>query len=156
MIFNISLGIIFVGSAFTLWYLISKKIPELVAIPDDVIAWRLKEDSARVRVFLLRFKSFYTEGQIKEFFWSVVAKILHRTHIILMRTDNSMVSLLKRVRGNGNGHGITNGVAAGNNELQKSSDSTVASLPDPTSPKSLKIEEVRPRKSDVGDESRLA
>lgn len=144
------------GSVFTLWYLISKKIPELVAIPDDVIARRLEEDSARVRVFLLRFKSFYTEGRIKEFFWSIVAKILHRTHIVLMRVDNGTVALLKRVRGNGNGSGKVSGMTVGEEEMQNPSVPAIAVLPDQSLPKSHKIQEVRLRKNDTRDESRLA
>ncbi|MBI2121500.1 MAG: hypothetical protein HYT98_00095 [Candidatus Sungbacteria bacterium] len=155
MILNLALGIIFLGSTAALWYLVSKRIPVLVAIPDDVIAKRLEEDSARIRVFLLRLKSFYTEGRIKDFFWGIVAKILHRSHIILMRVDNRTVSLLKRVRGNGGSQGASNGITVGEDELQKSSVSAVASLPDPMSHKSLKIEEVRPRKNDAREEVRL-
>jgi len=108
MIIDITLALIFLVSLFTLWYRISIKIPELVAIPDEVITARLEENSARIRLFLLRFKIFYREGQYKIIFWKFLGKVLYRLHIILLRLDNGISAMLKRIRERGvhlNGNG---------------------------------------------------
>lgn len=110
MVFTIILAAIFIGSVGTLWYRISHKIPELVAIPDEVIVERLHEDSARIRVFLLSWRRYWQEQEHWQLFWRVLERALHRLHILLLRTDNGTVNLLKKVRTaggfpNGNGNG---------------------------------------------------
>jgi hypothetical protein len=109
--FDALLVIAFVGSAGVLWYRISQKIPELVAIPDEVIVERLHEDSARIRVFLLNLKRWWREEQYREPLWKFCEKIIYRLHILMLRADNGIVGLLKKVRvlgglpnGNGNVH----------------------------------------------------
>ena len=108
--FDALLVIAFVGSTGVLWYRVSQKIPELVAIPDEVIVQRLHEDSARVRVFLLNLKRWWREEQYREPLWRFCEKIIYRLHILLLRADNGMMALLKKVRvlgglPNGNGNG---------------------------------------------------
>lgn len=98
MIFNLILGVLFAGSAGYVWYLISARIPELIAIPDEVIVERLHEDSARVRIFLLHAKTFWREPRYHHAFWRFCEKIIQRAHIALMRADNGVVTLLKKVR----------------------------------------------------------
>jgi len=88
----------FLASLFILWYRVSKKIPELIAIPDQVITERLEEDSAQLRLFLLHLKTYYKEKHYKESFWGFLEKSLCRLHIILLRWDNNVVALLKNVR----------------------------------------------------------
>lgn len=95
---DIALAIIFIASIVTLWYRISVKIPELIAIPDEVITARLEEDSAKLRLFLLHLKIFYREKRYEEIFWRILGKTLYKIHIGLMRLDNGMVNLLKRIR----------------------------------------------------------
>lgn len=116
MILDISLGIVFFVSVFTLWYLLSIKIPELVAIPDQVIAERLSEDSAKFRLFILHFKSFFLEKRYKRLLLNFLEKLLYRFHIFILRLDNITVSFLKMVRENGNGNGNTNGATNGSSE----------------------------------------
>ncbi len=108
MIIDVIFAIIFLASIVTLWYRVSVKIPELVAIPDMVITERLQQDSAKMRLFLLRLKSLYHERRITETFYRFLAKILYRLHIMILRLDNSLVSYLKKMHSKGaftNGNG---------------------------------------------------
>ena len=98
MLFNITLAISFLSSVLILWYRVSEKIPELIAIPDTVIFERLHEDSARIRIFLLHLKTFWREPQYQEAFRGFCEKILSRIHIALMRMDNGVNVLLKNIR----------------------------------------------------------
>ena len=101
MFLNVILAILFVGSVGALWGRISEKIPELVAIPDEVIVARLREDSARIRIFFLHFKSFWREGRYKDVFRKFCEKIFYRTHIILMRLDHRVMSMRVKIHANG-------------------------------------------------------
>ncbi len=110
MVVDIILAVSFLAGAFVFWYRLSLKIPELIAIPDQVITERLEEDSAGMRLFLLRIKSYYREGKHKQVFWSFLGKTFYRMHLLLMRMDNGTVALLKKIRTHGeivNGNGNT-------------------------------------------------
>lgn len=98
MLIDILLGIIFVGSCFFLWYRISEKIPEVVAIHDEVITQRLHENSARLRIFLLHVKTFYKEEYYHNLFWNFLGKIFYKLHIFVLRIDNSLLGFLKKIR----------------------------------------------------------
>lgn len=103
MIPEITLLFIFFVSIIILWYRITIKIPELIAVPDEVIAARLEEDSAKIRLFFLHFRVFFREKRYKKVFLRACEKMLHRIHIIIMRLDNSIVALLKKTSGGSNG-----------------------------------------------------
>ena len=110
MTVDIILVVLFITSIFFLWYKVSQKIPELIAIPDQVITARFEEDSAKFRIFIVHLKSYYLEGRYKETFFRILGKALYRIHIIFLRLDNGVASLLKKIRarqevngGNGNG-----------------------------------------------------
>lgn len=112
IIIDFLFAFIFIVSSITLWYRVSAKLPELIAIPDQVITARFHEDSARFRLFVLNFKTWYREQHYQEIFWRILAKTLYKMHIFLLRLDNGIAGLLKRVRegekffgGNGNGNG---------------------------------------------------
>ncbi len=81
-----------------LWNRISLKIPRLAAISDDVITARFEEDSARFRLLLSNLRLLYREGKLKRFFWRLLAKLIRRTHIVLLRLDNGAVSLLEHIK----------------------------------------------------------
>ena len=98
MLITLVFGILFFGSCFALWYRISQKIPEVVAIHDDVITQRLHEDSARLRIFLLHFKTFYKEAYYHNVFWNFLGKIFYKLHIFVLRIDNSLIGVLKKIR----------------------------------------------------------
>ncbi len=101
MLFDLFLTGVFLGSVVALWYFISLKIPELVAVSDAVIVERLHEDSARVRIFLLHFKTFYREGRHRAWLWKLCEKICYRAHIFLLRADNGIVDILQKIRAAG-------------------------------------------------------
>ena len=82
-----------------LWRRISEKIPELVAIPDEVIVARLHEDSARVRIFLLHARTFWREPRYREAFWRFCEKTCYRIHIVFLKMDNGLMALAKKARG---------------------------------------------------------
>lgn len=112
MFFNLFLIILFAGSVGVLWHRISERIPELVAIPDEVIAARLHEDSARVRIFLLHARTFWREPRYRESFWNFCEKICYRAHIVLLRTDNGLMAAAKKIRAFGDrANAETTGVA---------------------------------------------
>lgn len=98
MITYIFLATLFVASSGILWYLISQKLPELIAIPDHVITERLHEESAKFHIFLLHVRAFFREENYKKFAIQLTAKLLHRLHIFLMRVDNLVTTLLRRIR----------------------------------------------------------
>lgn len=95
------LVIVFLSSAFAFWYLISIRIPELVAIPDEVIGARLEDQSAKVRLFLLHFKTWFREKRYKILLLNVAGKALYRLHILLLKIDNALAALLKKIRESG-------------------------------------------------------
>lgn len=101
---------LFAVGFFTLWYKVSLKLPELIAIPDPVITTRLREDSAKWRMRLIHFRSLLKDQRYKESFRNFFGKILYRIHIVLLRIDNGIVSLLKRTKANG---GVMSGKAIG-------------------------------------------
>lgn len=103
ILIDILLGLVFAGSAFTLWYKFSQKIPDLARIPDEVIVERLRNDSAKFRFFILHIKTFYKEQLYKDWFFNFLGKTLYKFHILILRFDNGTVGLLKKIK-------ISNGV----------------------------------------------
>ncbi|QQG45366.1 MAG: hypothetical protein HYW89_00295 [Candidatus Sungiibacteriota bacterium] len=120
MILDLLLLGLFLSSAFLLWYRISEKIPELVAIPDEVITARFEEDSAKLRLFILNIKTWYKERHYEYTLWKIASRALYRLHLFLLRADNNTVSLLKKTRENlGAANGNINGNGNGNGEYWK-------------------------------------
>lgn len=137
MIIDIVLGGIFAGSVIVLWYQISLKIPQLVAIPDHVITERFHEDSAKRRLFILHLKAYYKEGRYKPLFWNFAAKLLYRVHLFLLKLDSGTVSLIKHIRAqNGSGNvSVKNADEQYWQKLQKKEEHS--------SPKNTRVEEVK-------------
>lgn len=98
MLFDLALLLVCIGSAAVLWYRVSQKIPELVAIPDEVIVDRLHEDSARIRVFLLTLRRSWRDGEHWLAILRYAERALYRTHILLMKADNWMMGVVKDIR----------------------------------------------------------
>lgn len=111
MLINVVLFGIFLLSIGLTGYLIFLKIPELVAIPDEVIDKRLHENSARFRVWLLNIRTYFKESRHKEFVANILGKILYRIHIALLKFDNRLVFFIKKVRHNGKAH-LNGGISA--------------------------------------------
>lgn len=98
MAIDLTLLGLFLISAFLLWYKLSVKLPQLVAIPDQVITERFHEDSAKLRLFVLHLKVYYREKRYKSVFWRFVGKNLFRLHVLILRFDNWMVRILKSAK----------------------------------------------------------
>ena len=148
MFINLTLFVIFLASTFVLWYRVSLKIPQVVAIPDQVITERLHEDSAKARLFILQLKTYYREGQYKPYLWNFLLKSLYRLHLVLLKTDNAVVLYLKSVRTKAESEGIAvvklngNGSAKDHEYWQKLQDQAAAA---PAISKHTRIEEVKKR-----------
>lgn len=101
MMLDILLGVMFGSSSLVLGSMLSRKLREANQIPDHIIARHLQENPPRLQVFalhLFHFRFFYREGRYQEKFWNVIAKILYKVHIFLLKADNSLVRALKRVK----------------------------------------------------------
>ena len=101
MIINIILGFIFLGGFITLIGQIKRKIPELVAVPDTVIAERLQHNSTKAYLFivhLFQFRFFYREGHYQARLWRGLVKLLYKIHILVMKFDNFLLMLMKRAK----------------------------------------------------------
>lgn len=109
MILDVFLAVIFLSTAYLLWVRFAEKIPELVAIPDSVITERLREDSTRIhRLFLhaVQFRELYRARHYQDKFWRGVGKFIYRIHIFVLRLDNRLLQVQKRIqKGTVNGNG---------------------------------------------------
>lgn len=114
MIIDLSLLAFFLVSLFLFWYRLSSKIPELIAIPDQIITERFHDDSSRLRLFLLHLKIYYREGKHKLIFWKFIGKTLQKLHLLLLRVDNMTVIVIQKVRA----HGISLNGSNGHSEEQ--------------------------------------
>lgn len=142
MVVDGTLVIVFVASAVVLWYRLSAKIPELIAIPDEVITARLQEESAKLRLFLLHIKSYYREEKYKDTFWRVLGKTLYKVHIGLLRLDNGTVSFLKKVKENSGTAVFSNGNGNGNEDYGKQ----LKNEPSPIAKEASRIQEIKVKK----------
>lgn len=138
ILIDLVFAIIFFVGVFGLWYRITQKIPELVAIPDQVITERLHEDSAQVRLFVLHLKTFYKEARYKDIFYGFLEKLLYKLHIVILRIDNAVVRVLKGVKTTG----AINGNGNGNGEYWKQLQEGLSN----SAVKNTRIQEVRPKK----------
>jgi len=80
---------------------ISRKIPDLALIPDQDISVLLEENTAKLQRFFLHlshFRSFYHERHYHERFRSFVSNVLLKVHTVLLRVDNGIMRLMKRIR----------------------------------------------------------
>ena len=98
MLIDITLLLVFVASLSTLIFFVSHKIPQLVAIPDDVIRERLSEDSAKFRLVTVNIREFYRKRGYFLLFLQFLGKLLHKLHIAFLKIDNWVVLKLRRVR----------------------------------------------------------
>ena len=98
MVIDIALLLLFVASVSTLIFFVSHKIPELVAIPDEVIRERLAEDSARFRFIAVNLKELFRQRGYLLLFLQFLGKMLHKIHILFLKIDNWVVLMLRRVR----------------------------------------------------------
>ena len=98
MIIDIALLLVLVAGVAALIFFVSRKIPQLVAISDEVIRERLAEDSARFRFIAVNLRELYRQRGYLLLFLQYFGKILHRVHILFLKIDNMVVLMLRRVR----------------------------------------------------------
>ena len=101
MYIDIFLGIIFFASLYLLWKRIAQKIPALAMIPDQEVSVLLEQNTAKLHRFLLHifhFRIFYRERHYQDKFWGFAAKFLFKIHILILRFDNGLMSLVKKMR----------------------------------------------------------
>ena len=143
MYIDILLGLVFIVSLYILWQRIAHKIPELAAIPDKEVSVLLEENTAKLHRFILHlfhFRIFYRERHYQDKFWSFAAKVIFKIHIFLLRLDNGLMSILKKMRTS------TEGMESGNMPGEYTRHlPEEAGLPDESQRKNP-MQEVRPRK----------
>ncbi|GEM_PF-2100074 len=101
MYIDILLACVLGVSTYLFWRRVSEKIPDLELIPDQNISILLEENTAKIqRLFLhlFHFRSFYRERHYHEKTRLVVSKLLFKTHIAVLRFDNRIIRLMKRMR----------------------------------------------------------
>lgn len=99
MVFNLVLALTFFASAAFFWRRVSRRLPDLRVIPEEAIARRLHHGTPRWYAAALRCRKLAEPRALKDFGAKFAGKILQRFHIILMRLDNGVVELTRRVRG---------------------------------------------------------
>ena len=101
MYIDILLAAAFVVSCYLLWRRISEKMPELAAMPDQEVSVMLQENTAKIQVFalhLFHFRSFYRERHYQDKCWNFLAKMFFKIHIFVLRLDNGLIGLVKKIR----------------------------------------------------------
>lgn len=98
MIINLILLTVFIISFFVVWYRISQGIPKLAMVSDETITTYFREESSKLHFFIVEIKSFYRDKKYKEWLRGLGAKILYRLHILLLKSDNKITSVLKNLR----------------------------------------------------------
>ncbi len=101
MYMDILLALALAVCGFLLWRRISQKIPELEIIPDQDLSVLLEENTAKIQRFFLHlfhFRSFYRERHYHEKVRAFGVKFLFRLHVFVLRMDNSIVRLMRRMR----------------------------------------------------------
>lgn len=145
MIINLSLITVFFVSAFTLWYRLSQRVPELLVIPDEIISARLHESHERRRSMMISFlRALYKNKSWREIAEHFLGKALYRIHIFLLKIDNYIVPFLKKMHINGFG-GMSIKIEE---EKEHVAIPHAALLSETASPKSHRIQEVRLRREE--------
>ncbi len=154
MILNFVLIAVFLTSISVLWYRLSQKIPELVAVPDDIIHEYIHGEIARRRSMIVSLiKAWYGNKSIQEIVLHSCGKVLYKFHIALLKADNAVVLVLKKVRVNGSAAASSSG-NNGNGATAERSETYWKDLKgdrdqenvSPHMPRNIRIEEVRMKK----------
>ncbi len=98
MAVTLILGLVFFISSLVLWYRVSQRLPELIAIPEDAIRGRLAEGDTAVIRLIMRVRALWDERYLQVLARSLGAKGLQKIHIVLMRLDNGVVGIMRKIR----------------------------------------------------------
>lgn len=85
-------GIVFFASGVFLWRFVRERIPQALAIPDETILERFREDAKKNRLWTLPLKVLYEEVHFWKFLRLYWARVLYRIHIRLLRLDNRVLA----------------------------------------------------------------
>ncbi|KKW18536.1 MAG: hypothetical protein A2131_00630 [Candidatus Sungbacteria bacterium GWC2_49_10] len=94
-------GILFLASGVFLWRFLRERIPQALAIPDEIILERFREDAKKNRLWTLPLKVLYEEVHFWKFLRLYWARILYRIHIRLLRLDNRILAKYNRLKNEG-------------------------------------------------------
>src|SRR3989344_1122525 len=98
---RISKKILFLASGVFLWRFLRERIPQALAIPDEIILERFREDAKKNRLWTLPLKVLYEEVHFWKFLRLYWALILYRIHIRLLRLDNRILAKYNRLKNEG-------------------------------------------------------
>src|SRR3989338_2435693 len=94
-------GILFLASGVFLLRFLRERIPQALAIPDEIILERFREDAKKNRLWTLPLKVLYEEVHFWKFLRLYWARILYRIHIRLLRLDNRILAKYNRLKNEG-------------------------------------------------------
>ena len=94
-------GILFLASGVFLWRFVRDRIPQALAIPDETILERFREDAKKNRLWTLPLKVLYEEVHFWKFLRLYRARMLYRIHIRLLRLDNRVLAKYNRLKSEG-------------------------------------------------------
>ena len=94
-------GILFLASGVFLWRFVRDRIPQALAIPDETILERFREDAKKNRLWTLPLKVLYEEVHFWKFLRLYRARMLYRIHIRLLRLDNRILAKYNRLKNEG-------------------------------------------------------
>ena len=91
-------GILFLASGVFLWRFVRDRIPQALAIPDETILERFREDAKKNRLWTLPLKVLYEEVHFWKFLRLYRARMFYRIHIRLLRLDNRVLARYNRLK----------------------------------------------------------
>ena len=91
-------GILFLASGVFLWRFVRERIPQALAIPDETILERFREDAKKNRLWTLPLKVLYEEVHFWKFLHLYRARMFYRIHIRLLRLDNRVLAKYNRLK----------------------------------------------------------
>lgn len=94
-------GILFFVSGVFLWRFVRDRIWQALAIPDETILERFREDAKKNRLWTLPLKFLYEEVHFWKFLRLYRAKIFYRVHIWLLRLDNRVLAKYNQLKSAG-------------------------------------------------------
>src|SRR3989344_3537377 len=96
-------GILFLASGVFLWRFVRDRIPQALAIPDETILERFREDAKKNRLWTLPLKVLYEEVHFWKFLRLYRARMFYRIHIRLLRLDNRVLARYNRLKSESEG-----------------------------------------------------
>jgi hypothetical protein len=107
MIVDITFIVVFLGSLGAVAHIVNQKSVALATVSDATVTAYFEKRLGWALVVYRRVDHFLRDGRYKGKLLEYSCRVLHRAHILLMRLDNGVVSILRKMRTkagtNGNG-----------------------------------------------------